>query len=186
MIVCESYLYNWHIHVVFLLHKDLWDRVVRSQSPPLAAELCFVCTPTTRMRILLNSHCLNTQNEVLINHSIDSSDTCRHRTSSCENVRGCFYSFWARSHLGHELLQQKINEKINQRTKQEAHGSVVLEKKKIIISSMYFCYFVIITPWKRAGTFIWTNLNSLHPRMLCAKFGWNWLSGSGEEKIYTQ
>ena len=22
--------------------------------------------------------------------------------------------------------------------------------------------------------FIWTNLNSLHPRMLCAKFGWNW------------
>ena len=31
------------------------------------------------------------------------------------------------------------------------------------------------------GPFIWTNLNLLHPRMLCAKFGWNWLSGSGEE-----
>ena len=29
--------------------------------------------------------------------------------------------------------------------------------------------------------FIWTDLNPLHPRMLCAKFGWNWLSGSGEE-----
>ena len=29
--------------------------------------------------------------------------------------------------------------------------------------------------------FIWTNLNPLHPRMLCAKFGWNWPSGSGEE-----
>ena len=29
--------------------------------------------------------------------------------------------------------------------------------------------------------FIWTNLNPLHPRMLYAKFGWNWLSGSGEE-----
>ena len=33
--------------------------------------------------------------------------------------------------------------------------------------------------------FIWRleswNLNPLHPRMLCAKFGWNWLSGSGEE-----
>ena len=46
---------------------------------------------------------------------------------------------------------------------------------------MYFRYFVIISPWKRAGPFIWTNLNPLHPRMLCAKFGWNWPSGSGEE-----
>ena len=50
-----------------------------------------------------------------------------------------------------------------------------------LISSMYFHYFVIISPWKRVGPFIWTNLNSLHPRMLCAKFGWNWPSGSGEE-----
>ena len=29
--------------------------------------------------------------------------------------------------------------------------------------------------------FIWTNLNPFHPRMLCAKFGWNWPSSSGEE-----
>ena len=102
-----------------------------------------------------------------------------------------------------------------------------------LISSMYFHYFVIISPWKRAGPFnlnklespspkdalcqvwlklaqwswrrrffnfvnvfslfrnylplvkggpfIWTNLNPLHPRMLCAKFGWNWPSGSGGE-----
>ena len=49
------------------------------------------------------------------------------------------------------------------------------------ISSMYFLYFVIISPWERAGPFIWTNLNRLNPRMLCAKFGWNWFSGSGEE-----
>ena len=27
-------------------------------------------------------------------------------------------------------------------------------------------------PLKRAETFIWTNLNSLHPRMHCVKFGW--------------
>ena len=54
-------------------------------------------------------------------------------------------------------------------------------EKDFIILSMYFHYFVIISPWKRAGPFIWTNLNSLHPRMLCAKFGWNWASGSGEE-----
>ena len=49
------------------------------------------------------------------------------------------------------------------------------------ISSMYFHYFVIISPLKRAGPFIWTKLNPLHLRMLCTKFGWNWPSGSGEE-----
>ena len=46
---------------------------------------------------------------------------------------------------------------------------------------MFFSYFIIISPWKRLGPFICTNLNHLHPRMLCAKIGWNWLSGSGEE-----
>ena len=30
-----------------------------------------------------------------------------------------------------------------------------------------------------AWFFIWTNINSLYPRLLCAKFGWNWPSGSG-------
>ena len=44
------------------------------------------------------------------------------------------------------------------------------------ISSMYLCYFMIISHWKRIGPFIWTNLNPLQPIMLCAtaKFGWNW------------
>ena len=32
-----------------------------------------------------------------------------------------------------------------------------------------------------AGPFISSNLNPLQPRMLCAQFGWNWPSGSGEE-----
>ena len=54
-------------------------------------------------------------------------------------------------------------------------------RRFFLISSMYFHYFIIISPWKRARPFIWTNMNPLHPRMLCAKFGWNWLSGSGEE-----
>ena len=31
---------------------------------------------------------------------------------------------------------------------------------------MYFRYFKIISPWKRAGSFIWTNLNPLHPKKL--------------------
>ena len=48
-------------------------------------------------------------------------------------------------------------------------------------SSIYFRYFVIISPWKKAGPFIWRNLNPPHPRMFCAKFGWNWPSGSLEE-----
>ena len=50
------------------------------------------------------------------------------------------------------------------------------------ISLMYFAIIVIISPWKKMGPFIWTNLNPNHPRMLCTKFGWNWSSGSGEEK----
>ena len=61
-------------------------------------------------------------------------------------------------------------------------GSVVLEKKIFLSSSMYFSYFIIISPWIR-GPIFWTNLNSLHPRILCAKFGWNWPSGSGEEDL---
>ena len=53
-------------------------------------------------------------------------------------------------------------------------------EEDFLISSMYFRYYLIISPWKRAGAFIWTNLNPLHPRMLFIKFGWNWPSGSGE------
>ena len=54
-------------------------------------------------------------------------------------------------------------------------------EEDLLISSMYFHYFVIISPWKRAGPFIWTKLNLLYIRMLCAKFSWNSLSESGEE-----
>ena len=35
---------------------------------------------------------------------------------------------------------------------------------------MCFCYFVIISPWKRAGPFIWITLNALQQSMHCAKF----------------
>ena len=45
-------------------------------------------------------------------------------------------------------------------------------------------YFVIISPWKRAGTFVWTNLNSLYPRMLCVKFRGKLPSGSGKEDFF--
>ena len=49
-------------------------------------------------------------------------------------------------------------------------GPVVLEKRIFLFWLMYFRYFVIICPWKRAGPFIWINLNPLYPRMLFAKF----------------
>ena len=48
--------------------------------------------------------------------------------------------------------------------------------------SIYFYYFPIIPPLGRAWPFIWTNLNPLHPGILCAKFGWNWPGGSGENE----
>ena len=48
-------------------------------------------------------------------------------------------------------------------------------KNKNIINFMRIYWF-----------FIWTNLNLLHPRMSCAKFGWNWLNGSGEEDFITE
>ena len=54
-------------------------------------------------------------------------------------------------------------------------------EEDFLILSMYFHHFIIISPLKRPGPFIWTNLNPLHLRMLCAKFGWNWPSGSGED-----
>jgi hypothetical protein len=31
---------------------------------------------------------------------------------------------------------------------------------------------VIISPLKRTWPIIWTNLNSLHPRIICTKFDW--------------
>ena len=48
---------------------------------------------------------------------------------------------------------------------------------------MYFRFFVIISPWK-LKPYIWTNLNPL--RMHCAKFSWNWPSGSGEDDFSNQ
>ena len=36
-------------------------------------------------------------------------------------------------------------------------------EEDVLISSMYFCYFVIISAWKRAGPFFWTNLNPWIP-----------------------
>ena len=61
-------------------------------------------------------------------------------------------------------------------------GWLVLERKIFKLVNLH--YFIIISPWKRAWPFICTNLNPLHPKILCAKFGWNWPSGSGEEDYF--
>ena len=50
-----------------------------------------------------------------------------------------------------------------------------------LILSRYLRYFVIISPWKRTGHLIWINFKPLYQRLHCAKFGWNWPSGSGED-----
>ena len=47
-----------------------------------------------------------------------------------------------------------------------------------LISSMWVHYFLIISPWNSAGSFIWTSLHPYHLRMLCAKLGWYWPCGS--------
>ena len=46
--------------------------------------------------------------------------------------------------------------------------TLIKRKKKLIIIFMRIYWF-----------FIWRNLNPLHPRMLCAKIVWNWISFRG-------
>ena len=60
-------------------------------------------------------------------------------------------------------------------------GSVVLVKK-IFKFRQYIFAISLLSPVRKAGPLVWTNLNSLYPRMLCAKYCWNWPSGSGEEE----
>lgn len=40
------------------------------------------------------------------------------------------------------------------------------------ISSMSLHFFVIITHWINASPVIWSNFNSIHPRLICVKFTW--------------
>ena len=61
-------------------------------------------------------------------------------------------------------------------------GPIDLEKKIFKFRQSIFTISLLSSfAWKRVGPCIWTNLNPFHPRMLCAKFGWNWFSGFGEE-----
>ena len=59
-------------------------------------------------------------------------------------------------------------------------------EEDFLISSINFCYFVIISPWKRVGPFILRNLNPFQPRMQCAKLveTGSGEGGSGEEDFF--
>ena len=47
------------------------------------------------------------------------------------------------------------------------------------------CNFTILllSTLEKGYVLNWTNFNTLQPRMLCSRFGWNWPTGSGEEDI---
>ena len=53
-------------------------------------------------------------------------------------------------------------------------GPVVLKRRIFKISStyMYFRYFLIISPWKRVGPYIWTNLNSVQVWLKLTQLFW--------------
>jgi hypothetical protein len=53
--------------------------------------------------------------------------------------------------------------------------------RRFLNDPTHFYIFVIISRLKRTWPFDWTNLNSLHLRIICFKFEWFWLAGSGED-----
>ena len=60
-------------------------------------------------------------------------------------------------------------------------GSVVQEEMIFKFRECTFAILLLSPNEKWCGLSIWTNLNPLYPRLLFAKFGWNWPSGSIEE-----
>ena len=60
-------------------------------------------------------------------------------------------------------------------------GPVSLVKKFFLNFLNEFSLFHNYLPLEMGVAFIWTNLNLHYSNMLCAKYGWNWPSVSGEE-----
>jgi hypothetical protein len=55
-----------------------------------------------------------------------------------------------------------------------------------LIASPYRFIFVTISTWTRTWPSIWTNFNSIRQMMICTKFNWNWLVGSGEKDFFNR
>ena len=54
--------------------------------------------------------------------------------------------------------------------------------RRIFFNSVnVFSLFHNNIPLEKGGALFWNKFESPHPRMLCAKFGWNWPSGSVKE-----
>ena len=85
----------------------------------------------------------------------------------------CNYLFYPGSIDWEQSISKHICEKL---------WSYWLREEDVLILSIYFRYFLnIISPSNWAWSIISIHLNLRHQITLCAKFGWNWLSGSGEE-----
>ena len=61
-------------------------------------------------------------------------------------------------------------------------GPLFLEIKIFKFLQCIFAISLSSALRKESGPFVWRYLNPLYPRMLCAKFCWNWPSGSGEDE----
>jgi hypothetical protein len=61
-------------------------------------------------------------------------------------------------------------------------GSVVCEK--IFNNPTPFLHFCDYLPLEESWLLICTILNSVYLRMICTKFYWNWLAGSGEDFFF--
>jgi hypothetical protein len=57
-------------------------------------------------------------------------------------------------------------------------------EQKFLMTPPHFYIFVIISPLKRTWSLIWTNLNSLYPRIICTKFDWIWPADSGKDLFF--
>ena len=60
-------------------------------------------------------------------------------------------------------------------------GPIVLQKKTFKVINVFSLGESLF--WKRLWVFIWTNMNPLHSRMLCANLGQNWPNSSEEDLI---
>ena len=87
---------------------------------------------------------------------------------SSENYKKCLsIIFHNKKPMGHIAHLRKQFKSINT---YDYIITLIKRRKKHIINFMRIYWFII-----------WRNLNPLHQRMICATFGWNLLSGSGEE-----
>ena len=94
--------------------------------------------------------------------------------------------FTDRQYFSHITAARNTNFSINHNTGGGGGGGgqVHVQWNPVLSSNwMYFYYFVNISLWKRAWSFIWLKLNTLHPRILCANVAYNCPRASGGENF---